>query len=99
MSLKKKLALATFALFIMTAVFSVLYICIGYDVFFTLAITLGTFLYYFALRLFVGWIVNAVSKKPYNTDDFWFRQKRFEPALYKQLKVKSWKNKMPTYDP
>lgn len=29
---------------------------------------------------------------------FWFTQYEWEKALYKKLKVKQWKNKLPTYD-
>lgn len=29
---------------------------------------------------------------------FWFNQAKWEKNLYKKLKVKTWKNKLPTYD-
>ncbi len=37
-------------------------------------------------------IKNDVSKK-------WFQERQFEKRLYEVLKVKKWKNKMPTFAP
>ena len=64
----------------------------------TLAITAGTCFYHFAMRLTVGALVPRILKanaaeRPY------FRQRSLEPGLYKALKVKAWKNRMPTYNP
>ena len=61
------------------------------------AITAGTTFYHFAMRLIVGTIVPHWVKNP--TKYRWFRQKPFEATLYETLKVKSWKDRMPTYDP
>lgn len=72
---------------------------LGTEMLFVLAITSGTFLYHFVMRLFVGWLVNVVSKKTYNADSFWFREKRFEQRLYKLLRVKQWKSRIPSYAP
>lgn len=66
----------------------------------SLAITAFTFFYHFVMRLIVGAIVPAVMEKcrP-DPRGGWFSQKPFENKLYKKLKVKSWKDKMPTYSP
>lgn len=59
------------------------------------AITFGTTFYHFAMRLLVGYLVP-------NTFDYrsaWFRPKPFEAKLYRKLRVKKWKDRMPTYDP
>lgn len=59
------------------------------------AITFGTTFYHFAMRLLVGYVVP-------NTFDYrsaWFQPKRFEAKLYQKLRVKKWKDRMPTYDP
>ena len=62
------------------------------------AISIGTTCYHFAMRLAVGYVLpplipqNAAAKP-------WFRQKSFESKLYMALKVKVWKDHMPTYDP
>ena len=65
----------------------------------TLCITFGTTFYHFAMRLMVGTIVPWLAKgRIFGTED-WFRQREWEPTLYKRLRVKSWKDRMPTYDP
>lgn len=64
----------------------------------TLAITAGTCFYHFAMRLAVGALVPRVLK-PNAAERPCFRQRSWEPGLYKALKVKRWKNRMPTYDP
>ncbi len=64
----------------------------------TLAITAGTCFYHFAMRLTVGALVPRILK-PGAAERPYFRQRSFEPGLYKALKVKAWKNRMPTYNP
>jgi len=61
------------------------------------AITTGTTFYHFAMRLLVGTVVPRCVHNP--TKYRWFRQKAFEPRLYAALRVKKWKDHMPTYDP
>ena len=61
------------------------------------AISAGTTCYHFAMRLIVGAIIPHWVKNPMNRR--WFQQKSFEPKLYESLKVKCWKDHMPTYDP
>ena len=64
----------------------------------TLAITMGTIAYHFIMRMFVGaaWypLRNRVDPAAW-----WFREKTWEAALYKRLRVKNWKHHLPTYDP
>ena len=61
----------------------------------SVAITFGTTFYHFAMRLLVGALVpNTLS---YHAK--WFRQRAWEPVLYRKLKVKNWKKHLPTYDP
>lgn len=61
------------------------------------AISAGTTCYHFAMRLLVGTIVPRCIRHPMNRR--WFQQKSLEPKLYETLKVKRWKDHMPTYDP
>ena len=59
------------------------------------AITFFTVFYHFAMRLAVGTLVpNRFSHR-----SFWFRPKDFEAGLYEKLRLKKWKDRMPTYDP
>ncbi len=64
----------------------------------TLAITAGTCFYHFAMRLAVGALMPRILK-PGAAERPYFRQSSLEPGLYKALKVKRWKNRMPTYNP
>lgn len=81
--------------FILTVLFSVLTVMVGNSVFYALAITFGTIFYHFAMRLFVG----AFTCHKFNYKSFWFKEKSFEKGLYKALRVKKWKGKMPSYNP
>ena len=61
------------------------------------AISTGTTFYHFGMRLIVGAIVPRYIHNPMKSR--WFTQKSFEPRLYTTLRVKQWKDHMPTYDP
>ena len=67
------------------------------DWLFAAAITAGTTFYHFAMRLLVGTVIPLCVKNPMKYP--WFQPKPFEPKLYRFLKVKQWKDRMPTYDP
>lgn len=64
---------------------------------FAAAITAGTTFYHFAMRLLVGFTVPLCIKQPMKYR--WFQQKDFEPKLYRRLRVRQWKDRMPTYAP
>jgi len=68
------------------------------DILLTVAITLGTFSYHFLMRLIVGYGVDNVYHNKMDYHKKWFQPKTWENKLYRKLKVKSWKDKMPTYD-
>lgn len=80
---------------IAAVLFAVFAIITDNSVCITLAITFGTTFYHFAMRLFVGKVVGH----RFNYKNFWFREKFFEKSFYKTLRVKKWKNKMPTFNP
>ena len=82
-----------------TLVLAFLYCRYELSVLLTLAITLGTVAYHLIMRLAVGALVNATLKNKVNYNRWWFRQRGFERKLYRLLRVRSWKGKMPTYDP
>ena len=63
-----------------------------------ITITAGVTLYHFAMRLTVGMIVNHVMKNQADPQNAWFRERRFERALYRGLGVRRWKKYLPTYD-
>lgn len=69
------------------------------DVFETLYITFMTFSYHFIMRLIVGAVINPLFGKKYDYNSKWFTQKPFEKKLYKFLKIKKWKEKVPMWNP
>ena len=59
------------------------------------AVVCAPVLYHAGMRLFVG-LVTGHGFRPASP---WFLEKPFEKALYRKLRVKKWKAKMPTYSP
>jgi hypothetical protein len=47
------------------------------------------------MRLIIGKLI----WHNFNYKNFWFRPKKFENKFYKAIKVKKWKDKMPSYNP
>lgn len=84
---------------ISTIIFSYIYITINKDIYLTLAISFGTTAYHFIMRLIVGYIVNGILHNKANYNNIYFKSKKFEQKIYKIIKVKKWKDKMPTYNP
>lgn len=63
------------------------------------AITFGTFFYHFAMRLSVGYGINAFMQNKADFRKQWYQLRPFEVRLHNALKVKRWKSSMPTYSP
>ena len=84
---------------IITIVFSYIYITINKSVYLTLAISFGTTAYHFIMRLVIGYIINWIMHNKANYNNNYFKTKKLEQKIYKLIKVKKWKDKMPTYNP
>jgi len=69
------------------------------DIYLTLAITFGTAAYHLGIRLFAGFLYNKIMKNRADYTKKWFQVSSWELRLYQLLKVKAWKDKMPTYNP
>lgn len=95
----KKMKLITCFLLLATAAAILWYRYTAHTPILSLAITLGTCLYHFAMRLTVGYAVNAVMKNKADPRSPWFREKPFEKRLYRWLRVRKWYGKMPTCNP
>jgi hypothetical protein len=70
-----------------------------WDILLTMAVTAGTVFYHIAIRLLIGC---AFDRFLNNRTDFrkrWYQTAPWEKALYKKLRVKGWKQRLPTYDP
>ena len=63
------------------------------------AISFGTTAYHFCMRLLVGYLVLKITRYSFDYRSYWFSQKSWEASIYRFLRVKKWKQGMPTYDP
>lgn len=91
----KRIALVSF---LTTLVFIVLYKLTESAIVLTFAITFGTIAYHFIMRLLVGGLFQLFMHNKTDYTKKWFQVGKSEMKLYQKLKVKKWKNKMPTYD-
>lgn len=82
---------------ILTISFVIIYKNTSSTAFLTLSITFGTISYHFLMRLAVGFTVDSIFHNKIDYKKSWFCEKKFEKPLYKVLKVKKWKDKMPTF--
>ena len=65
----------------------------------SLAITAGTVAYHFTMRLCVGTLLDCLLHNHVDYTMPWFRVGQSEMNLHQHLKIRLWKNRMPTYDP
>lgn len=71
----------------------------GAGVLLTLAITFGTIAYHFTVRLLVGLLFDCTLRNHADYTKPWFQPRKWEKKLYKALRVKRWKDKLPTFNP
>lgn len=90
--------LTTFC-FVATIITSILFRCFNKNIYLTLAITFGTTSYHLGMRLLVGLFYNVIMKNRADYTKKWFQVRSWEKKIYQILKVKKWKDKMPTYNP
>lgn len=84
---------------IATIIFIYIYINSDKSIYLTLSITFGTTAYHFIMRLIVGYVVNGILHNKVNYNNKFFKSKKFEQKIYEIIKVKKWKDFMPTYNP
>lgn len=97
--MKRKMILITLFLLMGFAVSLPVFLLTKNEILETVTITLGISLYHFAMRLAVGVAVDAVMKNRADHESPWFREKGFERALYRWMRVRKWKKFLPTYSP
>ena len=66
------------------------------DVVLWIGITAFTIMYHLWMRIIMG---NVSKLFPIHYTQWWFQERAFEPALYRMLRVKKWKDKAMTYNP
>lgn len=69
------------------------------DIYLTLAITFGTAAYHLGMRLLVGLLFEKGMKNRADYTRKWYQVSSWENGLYRVLRVKAWKDKLPAYDP
>ena len=97
--MKRKMLLITVFLTVGFVVCLPIFIFTGNDILEIVTITVGIALYHFAMRLFIGSVVNLIMKNKADYNSIWFREKRFENKLYKLMRVRKWKKYLLTYSP
>ena len=65
----------------------------------SLTITFLTFSYHFAMRLLVGYTVDTLFHNRMRATRRWFLPRKWEGRLYRLLRVRRWRKRLPTYDP
>ena len=63
------------------------------------AITSGTTAYHFLMRLLVGTIIGAIPNRCFAYHSRWFRPHPAERTLFRLLRFRCWKNRLPTFAP
>ena len=97
--MKKIIKSITIISFILTLLFSAVYFHTENSASLSLAITMGTTLYHFAMRLAVGFFYDRIMNNKANVCRWWYQPKGFEKRIYNWLNVKNWKGIMPSYEP
>ena len=97
--MKKKMILITLISVAGLSVSGVIYHFTGNRAAFSAAITFGTTFYHLAVRLAVGYLIDARYHNRMDYTNKWFSERAFERTLYKKLQVKKWKKWFPTFNP
>lgn len=79
-----------------TLVFLIIYKFKKESVFLTFTVLSAVFAYHFITKIFVGKIFNNIYQNNVNENLKIFKERKFEKPLYKFLKVRKWKDKMPS---
>lgn len=94
--MKYGMAGGSIILLILFAVCAVIYGITDISMMETLAITFGVASYHFIMRLGVGGLIGRCLNNQVDYTKKWFKVSSFETDLYNILKVKKWKQYMPT---
>jgi len=82
-----------------TVAMALLYYYSETGIYLTLAITFGTILFHFGIRLLIGLLFNLIMNNKADYTKKWYRLHSWEIKLYEFLRVNKWKGKLPTYNP
>lgn len=71
----------------------------GGNLWLVLAVTFGTIAYHLGVRMLVGLAYDTWMCNRADLSRRWYQPRPWEEKLYRRLRVKSWKDKMPTFYP
>ena len=97
--MKKNMIFVTILFLIGFLVSGAIYHLTRNEAFFSFTITCGTTFYHFAVRLAIGYFVDARYHNRMDYTKKWFMERAFEQKLYKKIQVKKWKKWFPTFNP
>ena len=92
----KRLALCSGLL---TLAGTLLWLLLRWEILLPVTITTGTVFYHIAIRLLIGQVFDRFLPNGVSYRNPWFQPAPWEKTIYEKLRVKRWKNKMPTYTP
>ena len=95
----KLMKLITAFSFIITILSIILFCRFNKSIYLTLAVTFGTVSYHLGIRLLVRLFYNTIMKNHADYTKKWYQIHSWENKLYQLLKVKTWKDRMPSYNP
>lgn len=95
----KIIKIVTIFSFIITIFLTILFHYFHRDIYLTSSITFATITYHFGMRQLVGLVYEIRMKNRADYMRKWYQLHSWERKLYKFFRIKTWKNKLPTYRP
>lgn len=97
--MKKNMLLSTFLSLSGLLASGMAYILTANPILYSTAITFGTIFYHFSMRLAAAYIIDTKFHNHMDYTAKWFQERSFEPKLYKMIRVKKWKKRLPSFHP
>ncbi|MBE6633340.1 MAG: hypothetical protein E7620_03235 [Ruminococcaceae bacterium] len=99
MTLARKMKLAAVLSVALTVVSAICLRIWNSGLWISVTVTCATFAYHFCMRLAVGYAVQGVMRNQAELSSPWYRPRAFEKRLYAFLRVRKWRDRLPTYAP
>ena len=97
--MKRKIIMASVLVLGAFITFILLYLHFSAGWMYSCAITFGTFSYHLWMRLAVGYIMDGIMHNRADLTKSWYQPRKWEKPLYRLLRVKQWKQHIPTFAP
>lgn len=96
--MKKIVYSFTIGFIVLTLFFCGIYVKYHSSLVLSLTITFGTISYHFVMRLLVGFVVGRCMHNKADYTKKWYQSRQWEKSIYEILKVRYWKNYLPTFE-